>query len=135
MSTANAGYNNLSFQGRGTVIGSADSNQTAPPGDTYYKPPRNTVFYTHDHIAYAGATEHTVVCSTRIFKPRQIRNLEISGRGDAYLDIGNWTSPSEHMDDFAPYARAYTDELNPGMHFEPAGGTSVDTDNHDVGYH
>ncbi len=36
MSTADAGFNNLSFQGRGTVVGSADRNREPPAAAKYY---------------------------------------------------------------------------------------------------
>lgn len=78
MSTANAGYHNLSFNGRGTVIGTADRNKTAPPPASTYQPPRGIVYYTKDKMAYAGAIEHTVLYRTEAFRRRKRRDLESS---------------------------------------------------------
>ncbi len=88
------------------------------------------MFLSTTGISYGGATEHAVVCSTELFKPKKIRNLEIAARGDASLDIDTWDSPSDRASDLDPSARANAQELNPGQHFDPAGETSVDTDNY-----
>lgn len=134
MSTADAGYHNLSFRGRGTVIGTADRNHTAPPPASTYQPPRGVVSYTKNKMAYAGAIDHMVVYRTEVFRRRKRKDLEIIASGNESLRIDPWTSPSQHINDLDPNARAYADVMSPGDHFEPDGGTSVDTDNFEWEY-